>query len=197
MANSTRSRIFICINAKKCVSLQPQKNIMTRKEIVYNYLQLNGITYDEYDHPEGKTIEEAQRWWRNDGSMHCKNIFLRNHKGNQHYLVCFDCNQQLDIHELEQLLKTQLQAAGKAAPGKLSFASPERMDKYLGLEPGSVSPFGLINDTQHHVILFLDKKIKNAPTLSFHPNDCTGTIVISQEMFEKYLATIGNEIEWI
>ncbi len=170
---------------------------MTRKELVYNYLQTNGIQYDEYDHPEGKTIEEAMRWWRNDGSVHCKNIFLRNHKGNQHYLVCFDCQHDLDIHDLEQRLKARLQAAGKAAPGKLSFASPERMMRYLGLEPGSVSPFGLINDTENHVILFLDTHLQEADSLSFHPNDCTGTVVISQGEFMRYLSLIGNSYEFM
>ena len=170
---------------------------MTRKEIVYHYLQSHSIAYEEYDHPEGKTIEEAMRWWRNDGSIHCKNIFLRNHKGNQHYLVCFDCRHDLDIHDLEQRLKARLQAAGQPAPGKLSFASPERMMRYLGLEPGSVSPFGLINDTDNHVILFLDTNLQQAQSLSFHPNDCTGTVVISQSEFLRYLSTLGNPYEFM
>ena len=81
--------------------------------------------------------------------------------------------------------------------GKLSFASPERMMRYLGLEPGSVSPFGLINDTEHHVHLFLDDNLREAETLSFHPNDCRGTVVIRREDFEKYLACVGNEYEYI
>lgn len=170
---------------------------MTRSEIVFSYLDNHHISYTHYEHPEGKTIEEAKRWWHNDGSVHCKNIFLRNHKGTQHYLVCFDCEHDLDIHDLEQRLKARLQAAGHAAPGKLSFASPERMDKYLGLEPGSVSPFGLINDVDHHVILFLDTHLQEAESLSFHPNDCRGTVVISLEEFRKYLDGIGNTYEFM
>ena len=66
-----------------------------------------------------------------------------------------------------------------------------------GLEPGSVSPFGLINDTDHHVILFLDSRLKEAPSLSFHPNDCRGTVVISQEAFQHYLEGVGNSVEYI
>ena len=85
----------------------------------------------------------------------------------------------------------------KKAPGKLSFASPERMMRYLGLEPGSVSPFGLINDTERHVILFLDSRLKDAPSLSFHPNDCRGTVVITQEAFQQYLASVGNTVEYL
>lgn len=161
------------------------------------WLMEHGIEYSCYSHPEGKTIEEAKQWWRNDGSLHCKNIFLRNHKGNQHYLVCFDCDHDLDIHDLEQRLKAELMAAGLNSPGKLSFASPERMMRYLGLLPGSVSPFGLINDTEHHVILFLDENLQKADTLSFHPNDCRGTVVITRDEFTHYLSLIGNTLRYM
>jgi Ala-tRNA(Pro) deacylase len=91
------------------------------------------------------------------------------------------------IHDLEQILKQ----------GKLSFASEQRMEKWLGLRPGSVSPFGLINDEENHVHLFLDKNLKDYPSLSFHPNDNTATVVISQEMFARYLEAVGNTFEYI
>ena len=170
---------------------------MSREETVLNYLREHGIVFDNYNHPEGKTIEEAKRWWKDDGSVHCKNLFFRNHKGNKHYLVCFDCNHDLDIHDLEHRLKTALTSQGLPSCGKLSFASAERMMRYLGLEPGSVSPFGLINDTEHHVHLFLDTNLQGAETLSFPPNDCRGTVVISRADFEKYLQCVGNEYEYI
>ncbi len=170
---------------------------MSREDIVFNFLKEHAIPYTCYHHPEGKTIEEAKRWWHEDGSVHCKNLFFRNHKGNQHYLVCFHCDHDMDIHDLEQRLKARLQAQGMPSPGKLSFASPERMMRYLGLEPGSVSPFGLINDTEHHVILFLDENLLAADTLSFHPNDCRGTVVIRREDFERYLSIVGNTYEYM
>ena len=94
---------------------------------------------------------------------------------------------QMDIHDLEQRLHQ----------GKLTFASEARMEKYLGLQPGSVSPFGLINDTENHVHLFLDKNLQNAPRLSFHPNDNTATIVIKNEDFIKYLDATGNGYEFL
>ncbi len=170
---------------------------MTREETVLKYLRENGIPFECYNHPEGKTIEEAKRWWKDDGSVHCKNIFMRNHKGNQHYLISFHCDHDLEIRDLEQRLKARLQAQGKAAPGKLSFASAERMDRYLGLEPGSVSPFGLINDMENHVIFFIDERLSEAETLSFHPNDCRGTVVIRREDFERFLETVGNQYEYM
>ena len=171
--------------------------ISEREEKVLAYLREHHIDYEVYYHPEGKTIEEAKQWWKDDGSVHCKNIFLRNHKGNQHYLVCFHCDHDLDIHDLEHRLKAELMAQGFNSPGKLSFASPERMMRYLGLEPGSVSPFGLINDTDQHVILFLDDCLQQTEKLSFHPNDCRATVVISREMFEKYLQIKGNTYRYM
>ncbi|MBQ0056741.1 MAG: prolyl-tRNA synthetase associated domain-containing protein [Bacteroidales bacterium] len=171
-------------------------SISERADRVLDWLDQHQIPYTCYSHPEGKTIEEAKLWWHDDGSVHCKNLFFRNHKGNQHYLVCFHCDHDLDIHDLEQRLKQRLMAAGLNSPGKLSFASPERMMRYLGLEPGSVSPFGLINDEEHHVILFLDKNLLAADTLSFHPNDCRGTVVIRREDLEHCLAILGNTYEY-
>ncbi|MDD3107631.1 MAG: prolyl-tRNA synthetase associated domain-containing protein [Alistipes sp.] len=158
-----------------------------RKKIVFEYLERNGIAYTAYDHPQTPTIELAKRYWREDGSKHCKNLFFRNHKGNRHYLVVFDCDQDLAIHDLEHRLHQ----------GKLSFASEQRMERYLGLRPGSVSPFGLINDTEHQVQLFLDQNLLQAPSLSFHPNDNTGTVVIAQEEFRRFLALCGNPYEFM
>ena len=158
-----------------------------RSKKVFDFLEAHGIKYEVYFHPESPTIEIAKQYWRKDGSVHCKNLFFRNHKGNRHYLVCFDCEQSMAIHDLEHLLHQ----------GKLSFASEQRMERWLGLKPGSVSPFGLINDPENHVHLFLDDKLRNYPSLSFHPNDNTATVVISQEMFHRYLEAVGNTYEYI
>ena len=91
------------------------------------------------------------------------------------------------IHDLEHLLHQ----------GKLSFASPERMERWLGLRPGSVSPFGLINDPENHVHLFLDESLREQSSLSFHPNDNRATVVIAREEFERYLSLVGNTYEYI
>lgn len=161
--------------------------MMERTQIVFDYLDHQGITYTSYTHPEAPTIEIAMQHWRNDGSKHCKNLFFRNHKGNRHYLVVFDCAQNLAIHDLEQRLKQ----------GKLSFASPERMERWLGLSPGSVSPFGLINDRENHVHLFLDRTLLDCESLSFHPNDNCATVVIPRDEFLRYLDAVSNSHEFI
>ncbi len=160
---------------------------MDRITAVTEFLDRHAIRYELYHHEASPTIELAREHWRADGSRHCKNIFLRNHKGNRHYLVCFDCERALAIHDLEKRLHQ----------GKLTFASPQRMERYLGLEPGSVSPFGLINDAEHHVHLFLDATLRDCESLSFHPNDCRATVVIAREEFLRYLAAVGNSYEYI
>ena len=81
--------------------------------------------------------------------------------------------------------------------GKLSFASPERLMKYLGVTPGSVSPFGLIHDQDRHVRVFLDRELKQAARISFHPNINTRTLVLTFTDFERFLASTWNVVRYI
>ncbi len=160
---------------------------MTQKEKVLETLKKLDIPYEIYEHQPLPTIEIAMEVWKEIDSTHCKNLFFRNHKGNRHYLVIIESNQQLDIHDLEKRLKQ----------GKISFASQKRMDKYLGVPAGSVSPFGLINDTENHVHLFLDKNLLKSEKISFHPNINTASVVIAFRDFIKYLDWVGNGYEFI
>ena len=89
----------------------------------------------------------------------------------------------MDIHSIEKLLKQ----------GKLSFASEERLQKWLGVSPGSVTPFGLINDPTHHVHLFIDETLQKAEKLSFHPGINTASLIIQQSDFIKYLDYCQND----
>lgn len=160
---------------------------MNGQEIIYKTLTQLNISFEYYEHPPAPTIEIARQYWKNIEAVHCKNLFFRNHKGNKHYLVIFDCNQNMNIHQLEKMLKQ----------GKLSFASERRLFQYLRLYPGSISPFGLLNDQENHVYVFLDKNLQNAKKLSFHPNENTASLVITQEGFQNYLSNCGNPFEFI
>ena len=160
---------------------------MRGQEQVYNYLEAQGIKFDYYEHPEAPTIEIATQYYRGEGTTLCKNLFFRNHKGNRHYLVIMDARHDMDIHDLEHRLHQ----------GKLSFASPERMMKYLGVRPGSVSLFTLVNDTNHEVTLFVDNELRKAEKVSFHPNDNTASLVISNADMMKFIESIGNAYEFL
>jgi len=154
---------------------------------LYSVLEELDIRFDYYGHPPAPTIEEARKYWKDIEAAHCKNLFFRNHKGNRHYLVIIEHTHDLDIHDLEQRLRQ----------GKLTFASGERMQKYLGLSPGSVSPFGLIHDTGKHVHLFIDRNLRHSARISFHPCINTASLVISYRDFEKFLHHTGNKFEYL
>lgn len=160
---------------------------MTEKEKVLQALDMLSISYEIYEHQPLPTIEIAMEVWKDIDSTHCKNLFFRNHKGNRHYLVILESNHALDIHDLEKRLKQ----------GKISFASQKRMDKFLGVQAGSVSPFGLINDQENHVHLFLDQNLKKSDKISFHPNINTASVVIPFSDFKKYLDWVGNSYEFL
>ncbi|MCF8345577.1 MAG: prolyl-tRNA synthetase associated domain-containing protein [Bacteroidales bacterium] len=157
------------------------------KNEVLEVLEALKIPYELYEHKPLPTIEIAMEVWKEIDSTHCKNLFFRNHKGNLHYLVILESNQKLDIHDLEKRLKQ----------GKISFASQKRMDKYLGVSAGSVSPFALINDKENHVHLFMDKNLRKADKISFHPNINTASAVISFNDFVRFLDWVGNSYEFI
>ena len=103
---------------------------------VLDCLEALGIPYVRHVHPPVATVAEAERYWTDLRGAHCKNLFLRNNKGNRHYLVIAEASRRVDLKALTRTL----------GEDRLSFASPERLKRYLGLEPGSVSPFGLIHD---------------------------------------------------
>ncbi len=154
---------------------------------LYTLLDKLDIYYEYHEHPPVATIEDAVIHWRTFDCGRCKNIFFRNHKGDRHYLVILEHLRQLNIHDLEKRLKQ----------GKLTFASDQRLKKYLGVEPGSVSPFGLINDETHHVHVFIDEKLGEFDRLSFHPNINTASLIISRNDLIKFLDSSGNGYEFI
>jgi Ala-tRNA(Pro) deacylase len=160
---------------------------MNGSEKLYRLLEDLNISFEYLEHPAAPTIEIAKQYWAGYDAKHCKNLFFRNHKGNGHYLVILDCEQDMDIHSIEKQLHQ----------GKLSFASEQRMMKYLGVTPGSVTPFGLINDKEHHVYVFLDKHLQKAERLSFHPCINTASLIVSKDDFIRFMVYTQNRYEWI
>lgn len=160
---------------------------MNQMETVLHLLEQLNIKFELFEHKPLPTIEIAMEVWKDIESTHCKNLFFRNHKGNRHYLVILESNHTLDIHDLEQRLKQ----------GKISFASQKRLSRYLGVNAGSVSPFGLINDRENHVHVFLDQHLLKSGKISFHPNVNTASVVLGFQDFKKYLDHTGNSYEFL
>ena len=146
-----------------------------------------GIEYARHEHPPVATVEEAEAHWTGIDGTHCKNLFLRNQKGNRHYLVVLTASKRADLKAV----------ADQIGDGKLSFASPERLMTSLGVTPGSVSPFGLINDREHAVRVALDRDFQTAVRLAFHPNINTRTFTIAAADFRKFLDACGNPVQYV
>ena len=154
---------------------------------VYATLDALGITYEKYTHPPVFTGEEADEHWAPIPATRVKNLFLRNKRGDRHYLVILEVSKQADLRKLVKIV----------GDDRLSFGSPERLMATLGVTPGSVSPFGLIHDAGHSVRVIVDGDLRGAERLIFHPNSNTRSVAISGADFERFLASRGNPVTWV
>ncbi len=160
---------------------------METEHKVYTLLEELGIDYEQHSHPAVYTVDEALQHWQDIRGAHPKNLFLRNDKGKRHYLVIVDHAKQVNLKSLQQQLGSS----------RLSFASPRRLEKYLALTPGSVSGFGLINDTDRLVEGIIDRELMDHSHISFHPNINTATLTISTDNFKKFLDYCGNKVRYL
>lgn len=154
---------------------------------VHAVLTALGISYETYTHPPVFTAEEAVQHWADIPATRVKNLFLRNKKGNRHYLVILAIGRQADLKHLVNVI----------GDDRLSFGSADRLMANLGVAPGSVSPFGLINDQRHAVQVIVDDELRRARLLIFHPNVNTASLTISVADFERFLASCGNPVRWV
>jgi len=153
----------------------------------YAALDALGISYERYEHPPVFTAEEAILHWAAIHGTPCKNLFLRNKKGNRHYLVVMGLEKQADLRYIAKLVSDD----------RLSFGSPERLMARLGVTPGSVTPLGLINDHDRTVRVLIDRDLRGVDRLIFHPNINTASVVLSWGDLEKFLGARGNPVSLV
>jgi Ala-tRNA(Pro) deacylase len=154
---------------------------------VYATLDGLGIKYEVFRHTAVFTVEESNELCKEIPGAGCKNLFLQGHKGRHHFLVIVRDEKKVDLKLLAQELGL----------GRLCFASPEKLQQHLGLTPGSVSPFGLINDQEGVVEVLADKCLLKEKLLTFHPNINTATVVISSDNFVAYLKSLKNKSDFL
>jgi Ala-tRNA(Pro) deacylase len=112
----------------------------------------------------------------------CKNLFLRDAKGRQHFLVVVRKEKHVNLKDL----------AFRLSSSSLSFASEERLYKYLKLEKGAVTPFGILNDENREVNVVFDRDLVGEKRLGVHPNVNTATVWISFENLKRVIEEHGN-----
>lgn len=153
------------------------------KELVYSCLDKLGIPYQVTLHDPVYTIADMEALGLDKEGLICKNLFIRDSKGKRHFLVVADENTHVNLKFLGDTLGV----------GKLSFASDQRLGKYLGVTVGAVSPFGLLNDSEHTVTVVLDQNLLGRERLGVHPNDNTATVWLSWRSLVYFIDAQGNE----
>lgn len=149
---------------------------------VENFLRSNRIDFVSHEHAAVFTGEELEKL--SLPGMTCKNLFVRDQKSTRFILVILPANKKADLKKIGEL----------TGAGKLSFVNPEMLCQKLGVTPGSISPFGLLNNSECDVEVLVDKEVMFAPIVLFHPNRNTATFQLTKEMFSRYLGLIKNNI---
>lgn len=149
---------------------------------LFAYLDGLGIPHKTVQHRPAFTVEDARTLRGQVAGGHTKNLFLRDKKGTL-YLVVAPEDAVIELKSLHRVL---------GASGRFSFASADAMRDVLGVEPGSVTPFAVINDTAGRVTVILDAEMMAQPVLNFHPLVNTATTTVSREDLVKFLESTGH-----
>ena len=157
-----------------------------RENILQRLAELN-ISYEMVNHEAAFTMDDLNSMGLNDNNAVCKNLFLRDYKGKRHMLVVLRGDKQADLVKIREEIDSS----------RLSFASDERLAKYLDVMKGSVSPLGIINDTAEEVEVYFDEDLKNMTRLGFHPNDNTATVFLSFNDVNNYIESTNHKINFI
>lgn len=160
---------------------------MYQKENIKEFLNEKGIVYTWFDHVPVYTIEEMMALGLENEKDIAKNLFLRDAKGKRHFLVVIREDKRADLKSLGEMI----------GAGRLSFASEERLEKYLGLKKGSVTPFGILNDENRAVEVIFDEDFRTAGTIGVHPNDNTASVFLAFSDLEKIVREHGNEVRFL
>jgi Ala-tRNA(Pro) deacylase len=141
-----------------------------------------GIAHETHSHPAVFTVEEAQQHCSHLPGAHCKNLFLKDKKGALWLAVMLD-GREVDIKALQK----------RMGAARLSFGKPELLEEVLGVTPGAVTPFGLINDRDQRVTVFLDSEMMAAKLVNFHPLRNDATTALAPAELRRFIAACGHE----
>jgi Ala-tRNA(Pro) deacylase len=147
---------------------------------LYDFFTAHGVQWRTLEHPAVFRVEEGHEIKAALPGGHTKNLFLKDHKG-QIWLICALGETAIDLKRLPSVI-------GSA---RLSFGSAELLNEVLGVRPGSVTVFALINDAAHRVRLVLDAALLAPEPINFHPLSNTATTAVSQAGLRRFLEALG------
>ena len=163
---------------------QPQDldTLPTQPQDLLDLLQSLDIEYELHEHEAVFTVEESSKINAEIPGTHCRNLYLRDKK-KKNFLVVAANETDVDLKTLQDKLES----------GRFSFGSADRLWQYLGIRPGSVCPFTVMNDKDHAVQIVLDSFMMKQERVNYHPLDNRMTIGISPDDLLKFLKHTGHE----
>lgn len=153
---------------------------MKRRDDLLEFLADIGVSAETYDHPAVFTVDEGEAIKLAIPGAHTKNLFLKDAR-EQLWLISAEGHATIDLKRLHTVIGS----------GRLSFGRAELMAETLGVTPGSVTAFGLINDVDRRVRFVLDRTLAHADFVNFHPLTNEATTTVSSEGFRKFLSALG------
>jgi Ala-tRNA(Pro) deacylase len=158
-------------------------DLPTSPETLLKYLQDLGVDFSLHHHRAVFTVAESEEIDASIPGTHGRNLFLRDHKKNK-FLVVLQNSTMVDIKKLPALI---------GSSNKLSFGSPERLWEYLGVRPGSVCPYAIVNDKDKQVKICLDKSMMETELVNYHPLLNTMTIGVKPADLTRFIESCGHE----
>ena len=159
---------------------------MIDKEQTCQFLRDMGIEFERTEHPAVYNMAELAQISIPHPEADAKNLFVRDDKKRQYYLITVRGDKRVDLKEFRRAQGTR----------PLSFASAEELSSILGLIPGAVTPLGVLNDEARRVKVFLDRAFAGG-LVGVHPNDNTATLWLRAEDLIRVVREHGNELEYI
>ncbi len=162
--------------------MMPKDSPLTPEQL-FGYLADLGIQVTTVEHPPLYTVEESQRLRGRIAGAHTKNLFLRDRKDN-HFLLTVEEDAQVDLKQVHHLI---------GASGKVSFGKPEMLMELLGVTPGAVTAFGVVNDTANLVTMVFDERLMRHPLINAHPLINTATTTIARDDLLRFAEATGHQ----
>jgi Ala-tRNA(Pro) deacylase len=159
---------------------------MIFKDDLIRILNDHGFEFFIKEHAPLFTVEDSKKLRGQIEGAHSKNLFLKDAKAN-FFLISIEESASIDLKKTMQQIQSK----------KLSFAKPEYLQDILGTEPGSVSPFALLNDTKKQVKFYLDRSFLDSETVNFHPLINTATVNISPQNLIELIEKYHNPVNYI
>jgi Ala-tRNA(Pro) deacylase len=149
---------------------------------LFAFLDQLGVEHSTMTHPPIFTVEEGRDWHDKIPGLHCKNLFLKDKK-DKIWLAVTPGDKRADLNRLEKRVRA----------ARLSFGKPELLQEVLGLTPGSVTPFGLINDKTRRVTVIVDEDLPRSEWVNFHPlHNAASTTLRSADLL-RFIRALGYD----